>query len=215
MSNRDSPPCAGRGNVTSFGFFLRSIYCGNGFHRARAIERDHRVDVVDGRRLKFFEIGVMPEPFNWKMPSVSPRASISNVFVSSSGKFSISISMPRVFTHAFDRIGKNREVLNTEEVEFREDRRRRIRLIEYMSYCVMILPAFRVDWIGEPLIRGVGAMTTPAACTPTCRTQPSILLREVDDFARVVVFVIQHLQIRRHLERAIDRHREILASRSE
>ena len=103
---------------------------------------------------------VIASPFNWNKPAVSPLANISNVFLSSSGIFSISIFLPSNFS--------TRSVASARIAKFLIPRKSNFNKpassIAYISYWVIILPSpFGSYWSGVYSISGWGAMTTPAA----------------------------------------------------
>ena len=62
----------------------------------------------------------MPGLSNWKTPAESPRASISYVFSSSRGSWSISMHTPRVFSMIFERRLDDVEVAQAEEVHLEQ-----------------------------------------------------------------------------------------------
>ena len=128
--------------------------------------------------LRSISARVIPGPFNWKVPSVSPRASISNVFLSSTRIFSSVRVSPSIFF--------NRSKVSAMVARFLMPKRSNLRSPtvisppafgsrEYMSYCVMIFcPPLVSYWSGVYSVSSLGDMTTPAACTETCLTLPSI-----------------------------------------
>ena len=62
----------------------------------------------------------MPADSSWKTPVVSPEASRSKVFESSSGIFSRSISSPRCVADQVDRLAQDRQVREAQEVELEQ-----------------------------------------------------------------------------------------------
>ena len=94
----------------------------------------------------------MPEPSNWKTPIDSPRASISYVFLSSSGI--LAMSVPVRFS-AFDHV----EVAQAEEVHLEEAERLDV-LHRELGDDLLVGPLL-LERDGS--VSGRSPMTTPAA----------------------------------------------------
>src|SRR3990167_7515096 len=65
---------------------------------------------------------VMPLPLSWKVPSVSPRASISKVLLSSMDIFHFDFFTFNLFDTG-QSFGNNREIPDTQEIEFEKSYR--------------------------------------------------------------------------------------------
>jgi hypothetical protein len=83
---------------------------GDVVHRARAVERDHGGEVVDGGRREVADVAAHAGDSSWKTPVVSPDASSSKVVASSSGIVSRSMLDAAVVADEVDRLAQDRQV---------------------------------------------------------------------------------------------------------
>ena len=126
--------------------------------------------------LSSFKYLVIPLPESWKTPIVSPRESISKVFLSLRG-------IPAIFIGSF-LFSLTIEMAEPKVAKFRSPKRSNFRRptaspgetfgsSASMSYWVIIFFPSGSSWTGVKFLISSGAITTPAAWTEICLALPS------------------------------------------
>src|SRR3989344_1949769 len=102
--------------------FLACNIRGNEGHRPRAIQRHHRVDVVNGGGFQVDEVGRHAAACELEdSERLAARKHFKGLRVVEREAFEVHLYL-QPFTHPRDRVGENREVGEAEEVEFEEAR---------------------------------------------------------------------------------------------